>query len=320
MGEASGTVLIVGNPYSGKGRAHAVASAVVAELAKRGYAAREVWEVEERRAVLGQTVAESAEAPYCCLVVVGGDGTLNAVLNECRTLPIAIVPMGHENLLAKWLGHTAEPPEVARLVAEGRERVIDLGRVNGRYFAAVASAGLDAWVVERIARWRMERGGEETERNTRTCAEDGSSSARGGRARRGIGLANYLAAIAAAAWSYDYPAVDLEADGKIYRGYHAMVFNAPAYAWGMCAAKGARVDDGLLDWVVFERRGRVAALRYGLQLLGGKDCKGVASGRAERVRVTAKVQVPTEVDGDVLGQTPVELEVAGGAGRFLVSR
>lgn len=299
MGEARGTVLMVGNPCSGKGRARSVASAVVAELGTRGYEAREVWQVEQRTRVLTELedAGAAAASPYCCLVVIGGDGTLNAVLNECRRLPIAIVPMGHENLLAKWLGHTAEPVEVARLVAQGRQQPIDLGKVNGRYFAAVASAGLDAWVVQRIAGWRS----------------DGS-----GQARRGIGLGNYLAAIGAAAWHYEFPPLELEADGKTYSGYHAMVFNAPAYAWGMCAAKAASVDDGLLDWVVFERPGRLAALRYGCRLLRGQPCDGLVRGKAVDVRIRSLQSVPAQVDGDVLGTTPLQVEAAAGAARFLV--
>ena len=73
----------------------------------------------------------------------------------------------------------------------------------------------------------------------------------------------------------------------------------------------ARADDGLLDWVAFERGGVSALARYAWAVLRG--CHGrlshVRSGRARRFTLTSAVPVPVQLDGEAAGFTPVEVEV-----------
>ena len=108
-----------------------------------------------------RSVCRNADPGYSAWIVVGGDGTVNEVLQETRAdgPPIGIWPAGTANLLARELGFSRDPELLARWVREGASRRIDLGLCAGpgrapRRFAACAGAGLDARGVEGVGRRR----------------------------------------------------------------------------------------------------------------------------------------------------------------------
>jgi diacylglycerol kinase family enzyme len=100
---------------------------------------------------LAARAAESADA----VIVLGGDGTYNEVVNglDART-PVGFLPGGGTSVLPRALGLPRDAVDAARAVvaalASGRARRIGLGRANGRRFAFSAGVGLDAEVVRRI--------------------------------------------------------------------------------------------------------------------------------------------------------------------------
>ena len=63
-------------------------------------------------------------------LAAGGDGTVVDVVNRHPDLPLAVLPMGTENLLARFLGLPSSGRELAELIAEGCTRKIDIGRAN----------------------------------------------------------------------------------------------------------------------------------------------------------------------------------------------
>jgi YegS/Rv2252/BmrU family lipid kinase len=83
------------------------------------------------------------------VVIGGGDGTLLAALPGLveTKLPVAIVPLGTFNELARTLGVPHAPADVAALVDDGVPVPIDLGRVNGVYYVNEASIGLSTQVA-----------------------------------------------------------------------------------------------------------------------------------------------------------------------------
>lgn len=101
-----------------------------------------------------QLAGQAAEEGIDVVVGVGGDGTLNEIINgvyavskgfECG---IGVIPHGTANDFATYFGIPQDDPLTAlRLVAEGQPRHVDVGRVNGELFANVASAGFGAEVV-----------------------------------------------------------------------------------------------------------------------------------------------------------------------------
>ena len=103
----------------------------------------------------------------------------------------------------------------------------------------------------------------------------------------------------------------LEADGERVTGTHAFVFNLPRYALGLPLAPEARDDDGLVNWVVFERPGLRNLLRYLWATARRRHLlrSNVRHGTAARLRITSQQPLPVQVDGE-----PAGLD-AGGGGR-----
>lgn len=96
------------------------------------------------------------------LVAVGGDGTVNEIVNgmlgdgpTARPAPaLAVVPGGSTNVFARALGIPRDPvaatSQLVDALARGRQRRIGLGRADGRWFTFAAGVGLDAEVVRRV--------------------------------------------------------------------------------------------------------------------------------------------------------------------------
>lgn len=86
------------------------------------------------------------------VVVGGGDGTLNAVVDGLidTQLPLGILPMGTANDLARTLGIPEDLSKACQIITSGQTRKIDLGWVNGKHFFNVASLGLSVQIAQRL--------------------------------------------------------------------------------------------------------------------------------------------------------------------------
>jgi diacylglycerol kinase family enzyme len=281
-------VLIVGNPFSGARRNHDVVAALTAALQRRSLRAQVVWDFAQRTALLQDPSLSS----WCrCLVVAGGDGTVASVINEPLTVPLAVLPLGNENLLAKELGFTRGPEALADAIAASRTRKLDLGLANTRRFTLMLSAGFDADVVHRVDRWRT----------------------RGATLRR-VSHRSYLTPIAQSLWQYRHDEIELITPEARVRGRHVLIFNIPRYGGGVQFLPHARPDDGLLDWIVLERPGRWRMLDYLQAIRRGVHLRraDVKHGRASRILLDGHA-VPLQVDGDPCGFTPMEVKALPGA-------
>jgi diacylglycerol kinase (ATP) len=121
--------------------------------------------------------------------------------------------------------------------------------------------------------------------------------------------------LAAALWSYPHAAITLTADGVAVDGSHCIVANLPDYALDVRLAPAARADDGLLDWTVLSRSGRVALAGYALAVARARHTQQahVPVGRAKHLTLRSVASVPVQIDGDPWGFTPVEVEVVPAA-------
>ncbi|MCK9529576.1 MAG: lipid kinase [Gammaproteobacteria bacterium] len=139
--------LLVANPRARAGT-RGVGSAVK-RLLERGFAVDSMvtTKPDEVPKLIGAHCA-----PADVVIVGGGDGTLNVAataLIGCGR-PVGILPLGTANDLARTLLIPFEPAAAMEVVAQGRTRCIDLGRVNGVYFFNVASVGLSVHVARRV--------------------------------------------------------------------------------------------------------------------------------------------------------------------------
>lgn len=141
-------VHIIANPVAGGGRGHRVAQSLATALERRGL---DVSLFETAQA--GDARAEAGRCDAAIIAVVGGDGTLNEVLNglpdRCAA-SIAICPVGTANVVARELGMGPDPGFVAEAIAAGGIRAMDIGLHGTRRFLLGAGAGLDAAVTKAV--------------------------------------------------------------------------------------------------------------------------------------------------------------------------
>src|ERR1700745_1252175 len=98
----------------------------------------------------GELAGQLAQEGYSTIVVAGGDGTINEVVNAIAGLEVSlgILPIGTMNVLAWELGlPTAQLEQCWEIIQQGSIRSIDLAMANDQYFVQLAGIGLDALAV-----------------------------------------------------------------------------------------------------------------------------------------------------------------------------
>ncbi len=206
---------------------------------------------------------------------------------------LGVLPGGRGNDFARALGIPETTAAACEVIATGVPRSIDLGSVDGRLFACIASGGFDS-DANRIA--------------------NEAPSWLGGQ------VYAYGALRALAAWKPATFTIDVDGTERTYRGYSIIAANSSCYGGGMRIAPDARLDDGLLDIVMTDHIGR---LRFLLKL--GKVFKGthveepnVHVLRGREVRIAADRPFTIYADGDPIGELPVVVRAVPDAVRVLV--
>ncbi len=280
-------VIILANPTAGARRRRRQVHDLVEALEQRGLRVLPCWD----REALDELVRQRADQVRC-VVAAGGDGTLNEVINRAAGLPVALLPLGTENLMARHFRLGRSPRRLADAIARVSVRRLDLARGRGRLFSLMAGVGIDAEVVHEVHG-----------------------------ARRGhINHLSYLLPALRALWRYSFPVVEVEVvdTGERLRGVAVFLFNLPVYGGGLPIGAGARGDDGWLDLLVFQRPGLVNLARYLEAILSGGRLPDLQRRRVKRVRLWSDQPVPVQVDGDPAGVLPLDIEVVPGALRLVV--
>ncbi|MBI1322019.1 diacylglycerol kinase [bacterium] len=285
---------LIANPTAGRG--HGLARLIDLENAirERGIETHRVLDPDSR-AVIARKLRSESDTRRRVLVVIGGDGTVNALVNDGPTAPICHYASGTENLFSRAFGTPKNPEAMADWILGSRESSMDLGefRVEStdgsvsqtKRFALMLGFGFDAAVVNRHHAKRVGRSSGTTSR-----------------------LA-YFGPLAHEAWHYDFPAVrmtwtDDSGESRSSEGTTAIVFNFDCYALGLKFAPGASPFDGNLDTVRFERRGSIRAGLYLAMVASGihVKLKSVGLDRMREIRLEAvEKPVPVQMDGDPAG-------------------
>jgi len=288
-------VAIQRNPASGRGFQRAEILALCAHLRRLGIRPH----VFSRRERLAERLGRSeGRAGLICLVAAGGDGTVGDLLNRFPDVPLTVLPLGTENLLARHLRIPCDGRFVAEIIAQGLTRRLDVGLLNGRRFTLMVSAGFDADIIHR------------------------THARRTGNIRKW----NYVQPILETLRSYRYPEIRVTVDAqsaaaeRSLSGRLVVVANLPEYALGLPIAAGAAGDDGLLDLRLFQRPSAFQMFRYLYKVARRQheELPDVRVSRVRSVRIDSDVPVPIQCDGDPGGWTPAEISVVPGALTLLV--
>ncbi len=220
------------------------------------------------------------------VVAAGGDGTASLLAGMFSPeIPITLLPLGTENLLAKYLLLNDSVDDVAQAVLDGNKINLDCGRANGKLFLVMASCGFDADVVRRLHKRRTGH----------------------------IHHLSYAKPIIKSIANYRYPKLTITMDDEEpFHARWAFVFNVPRYAMRLPIAENASATDGLLDICTFRRGNLLNGLKYlaGVILRKHHKFSGTRSGRAKKITIDAgKKIVPFQLDGDPGGQLPVTIEI-----------
>jgi diacylglycerol kinase (ATP) len=280
---------VVANRGSGSGLSVQLVGRLERELKRFGLETEVAWTQEERQ----ELAAEAGNnKEYRCLVAVGGDGTVSALVNEKPRVPITVLPAGTENLAAQHFGLKRDPAWLARTIATGHVIRTDLGNAgvtplsgSGRRFILMTGFGFDGDIVSRHHRSRTSHSGRV--KPTHRAA--------------------YVEPILRSSFTYRFPPINvqiLDPDAaETLEGTTVFIFNLPRYALGLPFAPHASQDDGLLDLVVFRKPGAFQALYYLWQVLLGTHLNHpeVFHRRVRRICLTSQASVPSQLDGDPAG-------------------
>jgi diacylglycerol kinase (ATP) len=241
------------------------------------------------------------------LIVAGGDGTINDVVNGLgkasfpEGVTLGILPAGTGNDLAATLEIPSDADLAEDVIRQNRVRTLDVARarsegIGERFFVNVATGGLGAEI----------------------------SDANEGEFKKRWGKLSYLRASLEVAKDFDVRELTLYLDGepREVRAVNVVVGNCRYAGGGWLAAPKANPEDGLLDVVIIEKLGLADVLQLAPKSLARSDYldkEGVFSARAKVIRVeTQPPGLAFTADGEVIGDEPAEFSVIPQALKVIV--
>ena len=276
------TVAIQRNPRSGSGIRAAQLKKLVDGLKHLGI---EPLLFTDREQFAEQLQSEDFRQKLKCIVAAGGDGTIDDLINRHPGLPLAILPMGNENLLARQFGIPQDGNKVAQIIARGYSKTIDLGQAGSHRFAVMASCGLDAEIIEWVHRKRTGH----------------------------ITKLNYIGPILKRLWLNRCESLRVFSSESSSPRICEMVViaNLPRYALNLSLCPDAIENNGLFDVCLFKSANRWnMTLNFLRGILTSKiESPLVERFRTDSLRIESDKPVAIQADGDPLGETPLEFKI-----------
>ena len=250
----------------------------------------------------------AADVDADLVVAVGGDGTLNEVVNGLMQRDerpvLATIPLGTGMDFGRTYGIPKKFDEAVEVALQGDVRTVDAGRVRyrtwagddaERWFANVGSVGMSGAVAQRA---------------------NGMSKALGGKA-------TFFYALTRVFLEWENTEVTVRLDGGTERRgrmHDVIVANGVWHGGGMKLAPDAAPDDGQFDVVLIGDVGKVDFLTTAPKIYKGKHVlhPKVEVLRSTRVEVLAGEHLPIELEGEQVGTTPATFELVPGALRVRV--
>jgi YegS/Rv2252/BmrU family lipid kinase len=277
--------LVVINPIAGPGRAFTIGACV--DLAKNRLTAHRFDTdvlVTSGPADAFRFTSAAVQGGVDLVVAWGGDGTVNgcAAAVAGTGIPMAIIPGGSGNGLARDLGIPLNAQQAFHLAATGRVRSIDAGELHGSLFFNVAGVGFDARIADRLAApgaWR--------------------------------GLPGYIMATVGELRSYEpdrysiYNACDV--DGRALAtdivdrpALFIALANSRQYGSGAQIAPAARLDDGMMEIVVVELQSGLSIMKRVPAFFRGalKEGPGLLMRSAASMEISCTHPIRFHVDGE----------------------
>ena len=227
------------------------------------------------------------------LIVYGGDGTLHEAIPEAVKwqVPVALLPAGTTNVLARELGIPRDPERALALVPQRKLQRIHLGwgarglspsspPQAGRYFHLMAGIGFDGDVISRT----------------------------GQNLKKALGMVAYWLVAHVSLLKYPMTLFELSLEGEVHQGTFAVIGNARNYGGELQITPKASVQENCLDVCLFTSQKRWRYLLYLWGVLSGRHLRypDVLYRKVKHLKVSSDCPVPIQMDGELIGQCPME--------------
>jgi diacylglycerol kinase (ATP) len=242
---------------------------------------------------------QAAESGADIVAAFGGDGTVMEVARGLMGLetPLAILPGGTANLMSVELGIPHDLKQAVEVAADEHAitHAIDVGKVNGGYFLLRVGMGFPARKVEYADRKLKDR----------------------------FGVMAYTLAAVKAVKAKTEANYRLTVDGKVFevRTRACQVYNAGNMGKaGTAPVPGISVEDGLLDLLALREQAALTLLAQGMEHSIRHSEDLFYRWQGSQIVIESDPPQPVHIDGEVVGTTPVHIEIIPKAIRVLAPR
>ena len=231
-------------------------------------------------------LAQTAKEKFECVVAVGGDGTLNEVVNGLGQsgCTLGLLPVGSGNDFARAVSLETKLDVALNKLLRGRIRSVDLGKVNERYFHNGVGVGFDAHVVHTSLKVKRLRGN-----------------------------AIYLYSVLRTLFKYRPVSLAMEFNNQTHTSDYFMITvgNGMSLGGGFLLTPDAQIDDGLFDLCLIQNMPMPSVLRNLLKVYSGKHKEDprVEIVRTENLKIRSQEPFAVHVDGELLGMDLTTLNV-----------
>ncbi len=231
-------------------------------------------------------LAQTAKEKFECVVAVGGDGTLNEVVNGLGQsgCTLGLLPVGSGNDFARAVSLETKLDVALNKLLRGRIRAVDLGKVNERYFHNGVGVGFDAHVVHTSLKVKRLRGN-----------------------------AIYLYSVLRTLFKYRPVSLAMQFNNQTHTNDYFMVTvgNGMSLGGGFLLTPDAQIDDGLFDLCLIQNMPMPSVLRNLLKVYSGKHKEDprVEIVRTENLKIQSQEPFAVHVDGELLGMDLTALNV-----------
>jgi YegS/Rv2252/BmrU family lipid kinase len=276
--------LFIVNPVSGKGNSSKVIS-LIKEVMDSYNCTYEI-KITEKVGDAKLFAEEVKTKNFSVIVSVGGDGTLHEVVNGMvgGTQKLGVIPSGTGNDFARALNIPFNLREAIEILVKQNSVLIDLGRLNGKYFVNFCSIGLDALIAQEANKIKKYF--------SSTYA--------------------YIIGVVKALNKFKSLEVDLVIDDKKYNEEIMLiaVCNGSYYGGGMKIAPQAKISDGEFDICIVRKMSKLKLLFLFPTIFKGKHIKykEVKIYRGKDVEVFSKCNMHVNADGEIVNNRPIKFE------------
>lgn len=288
-------VLVV-NARSRKGRK--LFRRAVFQLREAGIRLRSAHAVRKSKDLI-PTVKEAVRSGAPMVIVGGGDGSLSSAVDELveRDCVFALLPLGTANSFARTLGIPLDLDGAINTIATGRRRRVDLGVIDGDFYANSAAIGLSPLIGATVPH----------------------------NLKKYLGRVGYLIWAVRCVFRFRPFHLTIELGNGERHEMDAMEVRIAngAYHGGVEVVDAARVDSGEIVVQAVTGRAKHRLLRNWFAVLTGSAAgkrSTVVDFHARKLRLTTDPPLPISIDGEVVGHTPATAEVAEGVIEVVVPR